>query len=281
MHPKYENRRSPRTSGRLHPSRNPQANGLPGEPDLAAPMSAQSQDQPLGHAPRLSIGDYVDLWPFTKGLTDEHIDRLLREVNIRRYPPSAVVCQQGDPALHWVGVLHGAVKIEANCADGRTTTLATMTRGGWFGEGSVLKQDPRGWPFCAVTLLETDLAVMPAGLFHSLLDTSLPFSRFIIDQLNARLAQFIERCEHGRLHSAEQHIAHCIHEFSNRQLYPEHDDCLPLSQQELAHLAGVSRQVVNRVLRQLQRRGIVRVAYGSIALVDPAGLRSFSDEAWH
>ena len=68
-----------------------------------------------------------------------------------------------------------------------------MTHGSWFGEGSVLKQDPRGWPFCAVTLLETDLAVMPAGLFHWLLDTSLPFSRFIIDQLNFSTTVYDER----------------------------------------------------------------------------------------
>ncbi len=270
MHPKYGDRHSHHMPRRRALSADRPANG----PPLGSPTPAHA-------AECLRVSDCIDGWPFTKGLTAQQRERLLREMTIRRHAPAATVCRQGEPALHWVGVLRGAVKVEANCADGRTTTLATVTRGGWFGEGSVLKHDARGWPFCAVALLDTDVAVMPAGLFLWLLDNSLPFSRFIIDQLNARLAQFIERCEHGRLHSAEQHIAHCIHEFSNRQLYPEQDDRVPLSQQELAHLAGVSRQVVNRVLRQLERRGIVRLAYGSIALVDPDGLRSFSDEAWH
>lgn len=228
---------------------------------------------------RFPTRDEVASWPFTRGLAEEDLRRLLCEVTIRRYQPAAVICRKGEAAAHWMGVLHGAIKIEAISATGRSTTLATVTAGGCFGEGSVLKQDSQGWPFYAVTLVDTDVMLMPAAVFHRLLGSSLAFSRFMIDQLNARLGQFIERCEHERLHSADQHIAHCINEFTDPTLYPGHTDRLPLSQEELARLAGVSRQVVNRVLHQLERQGILRVAYGSIALLDPDGLRHFSGEA--
>jgi hypothetical protein len=50
-----------------------------------------------------------------------------------------------------------------------------------------------------------------------------------------------------------------------------------MSQEELGNLAGVSRAVVNKVLHELSRTGVIRVSYGCISLIDPEGLRRFSE----
>lgn len=50
-----------------------------------------------------------------------------------------------------------------------------------------------------------------------------------------------------------------------------------MSQEELASLAGVSRQIVNRTLGELEDIGAVRVSYGALTLIDPEGLRRFSE----
>jgi Mn-dependent DtxR family transcriptional regulator len=49
-----------------------------------------------------------------------------------------------------------------------------------------------------------------------------------------------------------------------------------VSQEGLAHLAGVSRSLVSQVLRKLQREGWIRIDYRSITLLDRNALRAFS-----
>ena len=89
------------------------------------------------------------------------------------------------------------------------------------------------------------------------------------------LAQFVERCEHVRLHDAEP--TSCMPcRMVDPRLYPYRSDSIAVSQEDLAHLAGVSRSIVSRVLHKLEREGLVRVDYRSIRLLDPNGLRRFS-----
>lgn len=212
---------------------------------------------------------------FEPALTREQSLRLHRDVVTRYFKVGSHVCRKGTLADGWLGVASGRVKVENTSANGRHTTLAHFSSGCWFGEGSLLKGGP--WPYDAIAITEAQIAVLPFETFEWLLASSPPFNRFLLDQLNARLAQFIERCEHVRLHDADHHVAHCLVEMADPTLYPQSRDSLTMSQDGLAQLAGVSRSVVSRVLHRLERQGLLKVDYRSITLLDPDGLRRFSD----
>jgi CRP/FNR family transcriptional regulator, cyclic AMP receptor protein len=214
--------------------------------------------------------------PFAARLSKDHLARVASELVVREFKVGASICRKGATAENWLGVLCGAAKIQVVSFDGRGTTLATFTKGCWFGEGTLLKGER--WPFDAIALSDAKLAFVRASTFGWLLDNSFPFNRFIINQLNARLGQFISRCEHARFHQTDQHVAHCIAELLDSRLYPVPEEHLVrMSQEELAHLAGVSRAKVNQVLHELARSGIIKICYGSIRLLDPEGLRRFSE----
>ena len=111
-----------------------------------------------------------------------------------------------------------------------------------------------------------------------LLDTSMPFNRFLIMQLNERLGQFIGMVEHDRLlgtRGARSPTAspRC----SIRVLYPGVRPSLPISQEEIAQLAGLSRQRANQALQVLEQAGLLRIDYGGITVRDLARLRLFQD----
>lgn len=212
---------------------------------------------------------------FHAGLTSEQALRLRSDVVSRHFRTGSHVCRKGSPADGWVGVARGLVKIENTSADGRHTTLTNFSTGCWFGEGSLLKRGP--WPFDAIALADTRIALLPLDTFEWLLASSLTFNRFLLEQLNARLAQFVERCEHLRLHDADHHVVHCLVEMVDPRLYPRTRESLSMSQEALAQLAGVSRSVVSRVLHRLQQQGLLKVDYRSITLLDTDGLRRFSD----
>ena len=84
---------------------------------------------------------------------------------------------------------------------GKSVTFATFPANSWFGEGSILKREARKYNVIAVR--DSRVALMPAVAFFRLLDTSIPFNRFILTQLNERLAQFIGAFEHDRLDEPE------------------------------------------------------------------------------
>lgn len=226
--------------------------------------------------PQSDILQILPLGRFVKQLSEGHQDRFQAEMVVKEFGAHAHVCRKGMSADWWFGIIAGVVKIQVSSPDGRGTTLATFSEGCWFGEGALLKEEC--WPYDAVTVNNVVMAMIPSSCFRWLLNNSLPFNHFLIDQLNMRLGQFIGRCEHARLHQADQHVAHCIAELLDPRLNPISDrSYLRMSQEELGHLAGVSRAIVNRVLQDLERDGIIRVSYGSISLIDLQGLRRFSE----
>ena len=212
---------------------------------------------------------------FYPALTPEQAARLREETISRPFKAGAYVRRRGTVADGWLGVASGLLKIENSSADGRHTTLTHFSSGCWFGEGTLLKEGP--WPFDAIALVDSVVAFVPFRTFQWLLDSSVPFNRFLLNQLNARLGQFVERCEHLRLHDADHHVVHCLVEMVDPRLYPTVEEHITLSQEELARLAGVSRSVVSRVLQKLERESLLRVEYRSIKLLDPQRLRQYSD----
>jgi len=191
------------------------------------------------------------------------------------YMAGALVCQKGDPTNMWVGVCEGVVKLSVSAADGKQVSLATgIPKGSWFGEGSLLKREPRKYD--VIALRKSVVAFMPEDTFFWLLDVSIQFNQFLLKQLNERLGQFIGHIEHDRLLSPEARVARSLASMFHPQLYPRVSDEINLSQQELGSLSGISRQRVNKALSVLQALNIVDIEYSTIKVLDFEALQNFS-----
>lgn len=213
---------------------------------------------------------------WARGLSAEQMRRVEQETQERVYRAGAVLCHKNAPATHWIGVVEGMVKVDNVAADGRSTTFIGVSEGGWLGEGSLLKGEAR--PYEVVALRDCRVALMPALTFHHLVDTSLTFNRFLIDQLNARLGQFVALVESYRMHDVASRVACCLAELFNPQLNPLTNHMLQISQEEIGRLAGLSRQIAHRALHELEDAGLVQVRYGSVDVCDVDGLRRYVHE---
>ena len=211
--------------------------------------------------------------PWASALAPADLARVETETVTRMCPAGALVCRKGEPVEAWVGIIDGLVKMANVSADGKPTSFTGIGSGGWFGEGSLLKDEPRRYDI--VALRESAVAYMPRATFTWLLDTSMPFNRFIITQLNERLGQFIGMVEHDRLLGPEARLARCLASMFNPVLYPGVRPSLPISQEEIAQLAGLSRQRANQALQRLEQAGLLRIDYRGITVRDLAGLRLY------
>ena len=186
--------------------------------------------------------------------------------------PGDYVCRVGKPVTYWFGVVEGLLKMSADNAQGLTMTFAGVPPGGWFGEGTALKREPYRYNIQA--LRKSVVAGLPVDSFHWLLDHSIGFNRFVMNQLNERLGQFIAAREIDRMNNPDLRVARSLAALFNPMLYPGVGEVLRITQQELAYLVGLSRQRVNEALTTLQAQGIIRVEYGGLRVLDIGALRS-------
>jgi CRP/FNR family cyclic AMP-dependent transcriptional regulator len=211
-------------------------------------------------------------WP---GLSHEQRERVVAEVEERRYSGGSVVMRKGETVEAWTGIVEGLIKINVVAASGKSATFTGIGPGGWFGEGSLLKDEPRKYD--VVALRDTRVAWMPRATFECLLAGSIPFNRFLLEQLNERLGQFIALVEYERLLDPDARVARCLAELFNPLLYPGHREHLEISQEEIGFLSGVSRQRVNQALQVLAREGLLEIDYGGVRIRDLSRLRRYGN----
>lgn len=177
----------------------------------------------------------------------------------------AVILPANEPTQGWYGVLHGLVKISGRATAGRRSDFLGVAAGDWFGEGAVLKNESRRYE--VVALRDTELLCLPSATFHRLFTSSIGFNQFLVHCMNLRLSQAMAMIEAGRTRSPEQRIA-----LSLSRLFWNRTRQLDLTQDELASLAGMSRQTANGVLNALQQQGVISLSMNRIRVLDDAAL---------
>ena len=186
--------------------------------------------------------------------------------------PGDFICRIGRPATYWFGVVEGLLKMSNDAAQGPLITFTGVPPGAWFGEGTLLKREP--YRYNIEALRQSAVAGLPVEAFHALLNQSIPFNRFVLNQLNERLGQFIAARETDRLNHPDARVARNLAALFHPVLYPGVGQLLRVTQQELAYLVGLSRQRVNEALKALQAVGLIRIEYGGLRVLDLQGLRS-------
>jgi CRP/FNR family transcriptional regulator, cyclic AMP receptor protein len=210
---------------------------------------------------------------WARGLTPEEKSRVERETYSRVYPKGGTVFRAGDASEHWIGVIDGLAKMTIVSAEGQATSFVAVGTGAWFGEGTVIRRGSRGYD--GVVLRESELAFMPRATFMALLDRNITFARFIIDQLNERLRQFVGLAQRDRLLEPNARVALSLAALYNPLLSPGIESALVISQEEIAELSGLSRQRTNEALKSLEAKGLLRVQRVGLTILDLEGLQNF------
>ena len=165
-----------------------------------------------------------------QSLTEEEMLKALAGTSERSFSAGGFICAKGEPVDYWMGIIDGLGKMASHWTTGKTTSLTGISSGGWFGEGSLLKKEPRRYDVMAIR--ETRVAFMNRSTFYWLMDHSIPFNRYLIAQINERLGQFIGMIENERMLDTDARIARGLAALFNPVLYPGTNRLLQISQEE-------------------------------------------------
>jgi len=209
--------------------------------------------------------------PWLQALDAQERSVAIAALKVVQVDTGELLCRVGRPATYWFGVIDGLLKMSNDSVMGVPITFTGVPPGGWFGEGTVLKREVYRYNIQA--LRKSVVAGVGVDTFHWLIERSIPFNRFITQQLNERLGQFIAAREIDRLGDADARVARSLAALFHPVLYPGVGGLLRITQQELGYLVGLSRQRVNEALRSLQTSGLIRIEYGGVRVLDLAGLQ--------
>ena len=221
---------------------------------------------------RPARNDELEAIPWLAVLDEHQRDRVALEIKVSDALPGDFICRTARPVTYWFGVIDGLLKMSTDNAEGHTMTYTGIPPGGWFGEGTALKREPYRYNIQA--LRNSIVAGLPVDTFHWLLDHSIGFNRFVMNQINERLGQFIAAREIDRMNNPDARVARSLAALFNPVLYPGVGEMLRITQQELAYLVGLSRQRVNEALNALQAQNVIRVEYGGLRVLNLNALRS-------
>jgi CRP/FNR family cyclic AMP-dependent transcriptional regulator len=210
---------------------------------------------------------FLQMQPWYGRLPEAARAHLAGSVATQQAQKGDVLLRAGESVDGWYAVLHGLVKLQTQSPEGRRQAFLGIPAGEWFGEGSVLKDEQRRYD--VIALRDSELLCLPRAEFDQLRSSSIDFCNVLIEHLNMRLGQAMAIIETTRLRSPHQRIAMYL----GPQLW-RGSRRMSLSQEELGILAGLSRQTVNAVLKDFERKKLVSVEFGRVDIVDEAGLQA-------
>lgn len=226
---------------------------------------------PLRQRARAPGDAELEMIPWLGLLDAVERERVVAALQVVEADPGDFVCKIGRQANYWFGVLDGLLKMSNDSSLGFAITFTGVPPGAWFGEGTLLKREV--YRYNIEPLRKSVVAGIDIDTFEWLLERSIPFNRYVMNQLNERLGQFIAAREIDRLDDPDTRVARNLAALFHPVLYPGVGSLLRITQQELGYLVGLSRQRVNEALRSLQAEGLIAIEYGGVRVLDLAALR--------
>lgn len=218
-------------------------------------------------------------WELLQGVPEAEVRELLAIARRRRFSRGEVVFHQDDPAdtLHLVD--KGRFAVRGIGQRGDAVMLTVLTPGDMFGE-LALVDGPEARRSATVSALEGGETLSIHRIDFERLRKQRPdTSQVVIAALAEQVRRLSKLVAEAHYVSAEKRVRRRLLEVSGGYTPPERGGVpdteprlVPLTQDDLADLAGTSRATVNRVLRMEQDKGAVKLGRGRTEVLDAAAL---------
>jgi CRP/FNR family cyclic AMP-dependent transcriptional regulator len=233
-------------------------------------------------APESSYGDMnpheiVPAQGFWALLTDEEQAVLAGLGRIKLFAPGAVICVEGDPATHVFVLVDGLAKVMSSTADGHELTLALRGNGDLVGE---LAGETTGYRNATVRAIVTVRALIVAyEKFSSFLDAhpgaGHAYRHVVTHRWNDADSMLRSHPVTNGAHRLAIVLLGLATRYGSETGHGVHI-AVPLSQEDLASLAGASRATVTRALSNWRQRGIILTGQRDITITGLDALRKIA-----
>jgi CRP-like cAMP-binding protein len=208
-------------------------------------------------------------WRLFEGIAGEDVRAVLALARRSTYRRGEVVFHHHDPADAVHLVVKGRFDVRITTTHGDVVALAIRGPGETFGELAVVTGTERSATVSALESGET--LVLRGSELRRLARDHATVGEVLVRVLAEHVALLSERLVEAYTVDAETRVARRVLELG-RVYGGSPPVTIPLIQEEIAALAGASRATVNRVLREAENRGVVKLSRGKTTLLDESGM---------
>jgi len=183
----------------------------------------------------------------------------------RQVPRGTTILNEGEVGDSLFAIVDGRVKVFIGDDEGREITLKLLGSGDFFGEMSLIDKQPRS---ASVSAMEsTSLKVLSYQAFHDCLQSTPAIGINVMTALAKRLRDADRKISNLALMDVYGRVASTLLELAittdGKLVVGE-----KLSQQDIANMVGASREMVNRILKDLSDRGFISIESKQITIHD-------------
>lgn len=210
--------------------------------------------------------------PLFAHLAPEELGRIAHAARERSYPKNSVILFEDDPGDALYVVLDGEVKVVLIGEDGREVILSMLRDGDFFGEMSLIDDQPRSAHVIATE--DSNLLVLHRDDFQRCLQDTPRIALGLLRALSRRLRRADDKIGSLVLLDVNGRVARLLIELAD-----EHDGKqIPrkVTHHTIAQMIGSSRETVSRTMRELTERGLIAVDRRLIVLKDRPALETLA-----
>ncbi len=204
------------------------------------------------------------------GLDDEARRAVWASMRRRRFARGEVIFHEGDPgdALHHI--VKGHVSVRVSTPRGDQAILRVLGPDDVVGEFALVSPGPRA---ATVTALEpTETMMLDREAFASLREERPSVNDYLINAYIVEVRRLSSSLLEALYLPVDKRVLRRVLELGD--LYGDDESvCVPLGQDEIAQIAGVTRQTVNKVLTKAQQDGALRIERGRLEILDLEEIR--------
>ena len=200
--------------------------------------------------------------------------------NLKAVEDGTLLHARGAEGDGFYTIASGSVRFTRTTADGHATTIAVLDAPSWFGEISLFDGLPRSHDGYA--LGPTIVLFHSKADFKRLLSTYPAIYERFAKMLCLRLRATFDLVEEAAVAPLAQRLARRLLELAHLKpsmLEPAVTARMrevPLTQEELGHLLGKSRQSISKLLQTWEQNGLIQTKYGRISIKQPEALRKLA-----
>lgn len=218
------------------------------------------------------VADQLRRVPLFAHLTEAEMARIGEAVREKSYPKNSVILFEDDPGDALYVVVRGRVKVVLIGEDGREVILAVLREGDFFGEMSLIDDQPRSAH--VIGMDDADLLVLRRDDFLKCMEEMPRIAFGLLRALSRRLRRADDKIGGLVLLDVNGRLARLLLEFAD-----ENDGqhiTRRLTHHTIAQMIGSSRETVSRTLRDLAERRLIEVSRQRLTIRDRPALEALA-----
>lgn len=228
------------------------------------------------------LAEYLRINPQIAKLSCAAQEALARHARIIHFARDELVLTHGEEMRFAGVILRGGLRSTVCGYEGQELSMSVLRRGAFYGWVGLMAPTPSPWDMYAQG--PTELLAIQMSDFRHVMKTHLEFNAIVAEALSAKLRKAFNHMSILTLDTLEDRLRRTLVMLAgDREMFDKSNPpSIKITQESLGGFVRCSRPTVNRLLRELEQAGLIRLAYGEIIIPDLERLYPLEQiEAFH